>query len=86
MSDTELVELLRAAGSKSHAQPDRLPVRVLLRLALTVLLAIPVCLALALFLALEARPSRRRRPAAQYRVRMKHSINGRAIVPVTRGS
>ncbi len=64
MSDTELVELLRAAGSKSNAQPDRLPVRVLLRLALTVLLAIPVCLALALFLALEAGPSRRRRPRA----------------------
>jgi hypothetical protein len=64
MSDTELVELLRAARSKSNAQPDRLSLRVLLRLALTVLLAIPVCLALALFLALEARPSRLRPPRA----------------------
>ena len=55
MSDAELVEILRATGSKSNAQPERLPMRVLLRLALTLLLAIPVCLALALFLALEAR-------------------------------
>jgi len=55
MSDTELTKLLGAAGSKSTAQPERLPMRVLLRVALTLLLAIPVSLALALFLALEAR-------------------------------
>jgi hypothetical protein len=55
MSDSELVEILRTAGSRSNAQPERLPLRVLLRLALTLLLAIPVCLALTLFLVLEAR-------------------------------
>ena len=62
MSDAELVEILRAAGSKSIAQPERLPMRVLLRLVWTLLLAIPVCLALALFIALEARRGVASRP------------------------
>ena len=69
MSDTELVESLRAAGSRSNAQSERLPIRVLLRLALTALLAIPVCLALALFSPSkpgdESRPPGLRRPRAR---------------------
>jgi hypothetical protein len=55
MSDAEFVEILRTAGSKSNAHPQSVPMRVLLRVALTLLLAIPVCLALAVFVALEAR-------------------------------
>jgi hypothetical protein len=42
------------AGQTSPAMQERLPMRVLLRVALTLLLAIPLCLALALFLVLDA--------------------------------
>jgi len=54
MSDPELVELLRAAGSQNDLQPEQFPLRVFLRVALTLLVAIPVCFGLIFFLTFEA--------------------------------